>query len=239
MTTTRHIIYDSEQTGTDLSMVWCFTLFAFKVSTSDPNWKTVATHTTPVYKDTITVFVEEVAEAVGRTYIKPEHGKFIKVKTWEDAVIIFQKYINTSKADTFYSHNLEGDMTFFQKTHKRFAPQNKKVNVSTKNIDKILNIKAWANMNKVCTTYTFDLGISPKFVKRLKLGGCEFIQSGTKSLQNLMKYYYNDRDHQQQHDSFMDCYDLYKLLKLRFYSDGIAWPSNTFFKSHRDVTLRI
>ena len=74
MTTTRHIIYDSEQAGPDQSSVWCFTLFTFKVSTSDPNWKTVATHTTPVYKDTITVFVEEVADAVGRTYIKPETG---------------------------------------------------------------------------------------------------------------------------------------------------------------------
>ena len=238
MPTTKHIIYDSEQGYHDKPYVWCFTLFSFNISISDPNWKTIATSTKPVYKETVTVFIKEVADFLGKTMVKPLHGKYIKVDTWNEAVNIFQTHIGTSNADTFFSHNLDGDMQFFQNTHKRFSPNNRKVNVATKNIDKLLNINAWKNIAKVCTTYTFDIGVSPKFVKRLKLGGCEFIQSNTKSMQNLMRYYYNDTNHIQQHDCFMDCYELYKLLQLRFVSDGVEWPSNMFFKHHSDTTLR-
>ena len=232
------VIYDSEQDKTN-NFVWCFTLFKFKVSTSDPKWRTVATYTTPVYKETVTVFIEEVADYLGKSMTKPTYGKFIKVSTWSKAVDIFQQYFNKSQATTLFAHNFEGDMRFFQRTHKHFAPTNGKVNTSTKNVDQLLNIRAWKAIDKICTTYTFDIGVSPKFVKRLKFRGCEFIQAQTKSLQNLMRYYYNDSKYTQQHDCFTDCYELYKLLQLRFYSDGVEWPSNMFFKSHSAVTLRI
>ena len=179
------IIYDSEQHnhgGDTPYHAWSFTLFPVSVYLNNELEPEKPSFVKPLYKDALTVVIEEVAHEYGQMCKKPPKGRFLKVKTWDEAVEHFRDFIAIHEPDSFYAHNLETDFNTLKNTQQEFGTRSiMKSHIG--NLDKLFNIKSWEKMEKLCSAYIFNKDVSPKFTRRVK-HHCSFVHK-TKKLEEL------------------------------------------------------